>query len=135
MSDGIRFNSKIDLWLLVVLLLAAAASLLPALRMLGGGAAELLLAVSLLLVAAFILWILAATRYILSDDELLIRCGPFKWTVPIREITEVAPTRNPASSPALSLDRLRIDYGDGRWIMISPEPRAAFLRSLEARRG
>jgi hypothetical protein len=43
-------------------------------------------------------------------------------------------TRNPLSSPAMSLDRLRIEYGQGKAIMISPEPRAEFLRQLEHRR-
>jgi hypothetical protein len=135
MSEGISFNSKIDLWLLVVLLLAVAVCLLPALQLIGGGGGALrLAAIPLLLVAAFVLWLLVSTRYLLLQQELQIRCGPFKWTVPINEITAVAPTRSPWSSPALSLDRLRIDYAQGRSIMISPEPRQEFLRQLQARR-
>jgi hypothetical protein len=46
----------------------------------------------------------------------------------------VVPTRNPLSSPALSLDRLRIEYGQGRAIMISPADKGPFLRALEERR-
>ena len=30
---------------------------------------------------------------------------------PVAEITRITPTRNPLSSPALSLDRLRNEYG------------------------
>jgi hypothetical protein len=38
------------------------------------------------------------------------------------------------TSPAFSLDRLRIEYGRGRWIMISPRDKDGFLRELEVRR-
>lgn len=43
-------------------------------------------------------------------------------------------TSNPLASPALSLDRLKIEYGQGHWIMISPRDREGFLRELESRR-
>jgi hypothetical protein len=134
MDEGISFNSKIDMWLLVVLLLAVAVCLLPALQFIGAGGALRLVAIPLFLVAAFVLWLLVSTRYLLLQKEIRIRSGPFKWVVPINEITAVTPTRNPLSSPALSLDRIRIDYGKGRSIMISPEPRQEFLRQLQARR-
>lgn len=135
MSDGLSFGSKVDLWLLIVLLVVFSICVFPALSLLGeGGAGARAVAVLLLAFGALPVWILLATRYVLSDEELRIRCGPFKWTVPLREITAVTPTRSPLSSPALSLDRLRIDYGNGRSILISPEQRNAFLRSLEARR-
>jgi hypothetical protein len=46
----------------------------------------------------------------------------------------VVPTRNPLSSPALSLDRLHIRYGGSRMgIMISPVNKAVFLQDLAAR--
>jgi hypothetical protein len=51
----------------------------------------------------------------------------------MRDIRTVTPTRNPLSSPALSLDRLRIDYGRGRRIMVSPRDPGAFLRELRRR--
>jgi len=135
MTEGIRFNSKIDLWLLVVLLLFAAVCLFPALRMLGAGTgiAMRAFAVLLLLIAALPVWLIAATHYVLTDTALEVRSGPFRWRVRLDEITAITPTRSPLSSPALSLDRLRIDYGRGRSIMISPEPRQAFLHQLQAR--
>ena len=69
----------------------------------------------------------------MSASELFVRCGPFSWTIPIREIESIESTSSALSSPALSLDRLRIRYGQ-RWVMISPEPRQAFLQQLEHRR-
>ncbi|MFN7267027.1 MAG: PH domain-containing protein, partial [Bacteroidota bacterium] len=45
----------------------------------------------------------------------------------IRKITE---TNNPLSSPALSLDRLWIDYGKNGAVMISPEDKEGFIRHI-----
>ena len=77
------------------------------------------------------LWLLLGTRYILEPDQLLVRSGPFRWRVPIADIVRITPTTNPLSSPALSLDRLRIEYGRGSAIMISPRDKDRFLRDLE----
>ncbi|TXT21079.1 MAG: hypothetical protein FD134_2764 [Gallionellaceae bacterium] len=82
------------------------------------------------------LMLLRGTGYTLEPTRLLIQSGPLKWVVPLAEIHSIAPTRNPLSSPALSLDRLLITYGpDRKQIMISPEDKAGFLRELEALRG
>ena len=48
----------------------------------------------------------------------------------IDDITSVRRTRNPLSSPALSMDRLSIRYGKGRRIMISPADQAGFLEAI-----
>jgi hypothetical protein len=42
----------------------------------------------------------------------------------------VEETRNPLSSPALSLDRLKITYGNGKRIMISPADKIGFLKAI-----
>jgi membrane protein YdbS with pleckstrin-like domain len=80
------------------------------------------------------IWLLATTEYTLSDKELLVVSGPFRWSVPIVDITKVEGTRNPLSSPAFSLDRLSIEYARGKSIMISPLQQERFLLSLQARR-
>jgi len=80
---------------------------------------------------AFVIWVLYSTSYKLSGNELLIRSGPFRWTVPLDSIEEIHPTRNILSSPACSLDRLRIRYRGSRYgVMISPENKSAFLQDL-----
>ncbi|MFO1350813.1 MAG: PH domain-containing protein [Gammaproteobacteria bacterium] len=79
-------------------------------------------------------WIMLGTRYTLDGASLRIRSGPFRWEVPLASITAIYPTRNPLSSPALSLDRLRIRYTGSRFgIMISPVDQQGFLRDLAAR--
>jgi hypothetical protein len=128
--------SKIDLWLIAVTALSVATSTgaLLAVSLKGGVPAAVLASTALLLLVAGIglpLWVLLGTRYELTPERLLVRCGPFRWTVPLREIRAVTPTRSPLSSPALSLDRLRIDYGRGSSVMISPRDKAGFLADLE----
>ena len=48
-------------------------------------------------------------------------------------IAGVRPTRSALSSPALSLDRLRIDHGAGgrRTVLVSPADRAGFVQALQ----
>jgi hypothetical protein len=129
------FRSKVDRWL--VLILAASALLV----LVGVGAAartgemSLAGAAATVLVAAGIpVWIFTTTRYDLSGGTLLVRSGPFRWSIPVADIKSITPTNNPLSSPALSLDRLRIEYGQGRAVMISPNDKDAFLRVLETHR-
>ena len=131
------FESKRDAWLVAVLWgavlvcvwsgvqqFSTSAPLLARLATLGG----------LMAVAGFMLWVLYGTTYELMSGELLIRCGPFRLRVPLKEIRSVRPTRNPLSSPACSLDRLAIRWGPRRKrVMISPEEKSAFLRALQER--
>ncbi|HUF74245.1 MAG TPA: PH domain-containing protein [Gammaproteobacteria bacterium] len=135
MSSELGFNSKIDLWLLIVILTAVAACLW------GIGAiwdanSVVFWPVALILALGGILlpiWIIVSLRYYLSDEVLRVRCGPRQWNIAIRDITSVSPTNEAKTSPALSFDRLLIEYGTGR-VLISPEPRVEFLRQLEHRR-
>jgi hypothetical protein len=51
--------------------------------------------------------------------------------VNLREVTSVVYTRNPISSPALSLNRLAIYKGNSLLIIISPENREAFIDEMK----
>ena len=124
-----------DAWLAAIVVVAAVAAL---------GVAGALLVSDVpyrLPLAAFLgaiggvlpLWVMGGTRYIVGAAELRIVSGPFRWRVPLRDIRAVTPTHNPLSSPALSLDRLRIEYGRRKWIMVSPRDREAFVSELRRR--
>ena len=76
--------------------------------------------------------LLAYTSYTITEKSLSIRSSLFKWEIALKEISAIEPTNDPLSSPALSLDRLRIEYGQGKSIMISPLNKAEFIRDLQA---
>jgi len=130
-----RFRSKLDTWLLVTLIAAVLMSAGAAFTLRGASSPDRWIAVPALLVGAGLpVWLLLGTHYTITDTELRVRSGPFGWRVPLAEIRSVTPTRNPLSSPALSLDRLRIDYGPGRALLVSPQDKGGFLACLEERR-
>ena len=130
------YRSKADTWLVAVLAIAIVASIFAAIKVLSTGSA------TAWAVAAFIasigaglpLWLLFSTRYKLGHSELVVQSGPFKWRILVADITSVTPSNDPLSSPALSLDRLRIDYGRGSSLMISPSNKDQFVRDIEAAR-
>ena len=73
------------------------------------------------------LWLLLATTYEIDDETLRVRSGPFRWLIPLDEIERVEETRSALSAPALSLDRIRIVYGSGKSIMVSPQNKEDFI--------
>ena len=134
------FASKRDVWLSVVIvvtdivmLYALAVLLIRALRT---GALSIYPAIAiLLLVLGLVTWVFADTRYLIRENTLFIRSGPFRWRVPIGKIESVSATYDPSSSPALSLDRLSIKYrkdGGRCEILVSPRDKTAFLHALRA---
>lgn len=131
---------KYDRWLVAVLALGAVVSLaLPALlwASVPAAARPMLLGTLALdfVVIAFVVWLVAAIRYELSESDLVVRFGPFRITVPLQGIDEIFPTKNPLSAPAPSLDRLQINYRVGerrRVVLVSPKDKAAFLEDVAA---
>lgn len=91
-SEPVRsiHHSKRDLWLVVLLwamaILLHAAALVVVLAPCPPGL-RIALPIILLLVSYLMLWILYGTRYLLTDLELRIACGPFRWRVPYDDIT------------------------------------------------
>ena len=127
-----RFKSKIDRWLLfllvAVMVFEVVVMSIAATRVNSPGAATVLI-VSALAIVALIGSMLVGMHYTVAGDTLRVACGPFRWKVPIDAIQSVEATRSPSSSPALSLDRLRIHYGK-RHIMVSPSDKAGFIKAI-----
>ena len=127
-----RFPSKIDGWLVFVFaaaMFAQLAALVVVLTQENDSVAALIIGITIVVVVLFVGSLFRSTYYAVDGDQLLVVSGPFRWHVPIDEITSVTPTRNPLSSPALSLDRLRIAYGKKK-ILVSPADKAGFLRAI-----
>jgi len=133
----IVYPSKRDAWLVAVLWGGVVAVLGSVFTLWSNPeplASRVVMTVLLGAVAVLILWITYGTQYTLTAHELLIRSGPFRWRIALREIIEGFPTSNPVSGPACSLDRLCVRYGIGRRsILISPQDKEAFLGELVVR--
>jgi len=134
----LAFRSKRDGWLVAVLWFASALLLAGAISVaVSGSPFGIALAVFMVASGALGPWALYATAYTITPTELLVRSGPFRWRIALDAIETVVPTRLPLSSPACSLDRLRIAYrganGRPRALLISPEHTPVFLASLAAR--
>ncbi len=127
------YRSKIDLWLVIVIVAAPIMLLEFILDGLNtpDTFAELLAVVIVVAELGLLTWLYFSTRYTISGDFLLVKAGPFSWVIPIEDIVSVEPTRNPTSSPALSLDRLLIRYGQSAELMISPKDKSGFMKELK----
>ncbi|HVF68838.1 MAG TPA: PH domain-containing protein [Pyrinomonadaceae bacterium] len=129
------YRSKKDLWLFGLVWGAVLAPLAVGLFNVVGGNAEVgwtFLRVGVVTAAAVLLTTFPL-NYEIASGELVARSGLMRWRVPLDAIQEVSPSRNPASSPAWSLDRLRVEYLKGartHTLYVSPEDKAAFLYDL-----
>ncbi len=127
-----EFTSKIDTWLLGVIVAVILVSVVTVfLVMKKGGTIGYLSAIFMAVVgAALPVWLLLSTKYIVTGEALIIRSGPFSQSVLLASISSVQNTRSPRSSPALSLDRLRISYANGKSIMVSPKNKRKFRAAI-----
>ena len=133
-GPAIRFQSKVDLWIAFVLIAVIAMDLLVLVNVFefeSAGPRDLAIGAVILAVVSLIGWMLIGTWYEVSGDSLRVACGPFRWTLATASIRGVRPSRAWWSSPALSLDRLRIDYGDRRWVLVSPRDKEEFIAALK----
>ena len=119
-----RFESKRDTWLWIV----ALGGPVVIIALIGPPVAAI---IALVITAVVGLLTFRSTYYVIDSDTLTIRSMGLKWRVPIRDIRSIMPTRSALSSPALSLDRLQIDYAN-KSILVSPEDRDRFIAALRS---
>lgn len=72
-----------------------------------------------------------STHYTIKGENLIIKSGIFiNKTIKITDIYKVEKTNSILSSPALSLDRIEIFYGNQNSMMISPKQKEEFIAEL-----
>ena len=134
-----RFRSKIDWWLYIVFVGWIAGNIWAILSYaINGGLGALIITISFTpFTVLLILPVLLKTYYELGDEELKIRSGLGKGrSINYNQIVSASETKNPTSSPALSMDRLEIKFRhkSGRVsdsIIISPKDKETFLGLLK----
>lgn len=128
-----RFNSKVDTWIglllgfVVIVDVAFVIMLAQGTDSPGAKTGAILTMIAALLL---LLWLAFSTYYTVDKQTLRVVSGPFRWKIPLADIQAVTPSRALWSSPALSLDRLRVEYGKNRRVLVSPADKAGFLRAL-----
>ncbi len=133
-----KFRSKIDWWLLLIFIVITANIVIKIYEAnyhysLASNFPHLVIYSLIILV----IWLpISNTYYVVEDNTLVIKSLVFRWKININDITQIEPTHNPLSSPALSLDRLKIYYMKNEKIatvMISPKNKEAFLQAINKR--
>ncbi|MDR2910193.1 MAG: PH domain-containing protein [Bacteroidales bacterium] len=83
-------------------------------------------------VLLFIVIILTGIRYVISDGKLYSKMWFIPWgSIKIEDIVSVKRSYNPLSSPAASLKRLCIGFGNGKFGLISPVREDEFIETLK----
>lgn len=130
-----KFRSKIDWWLLLIFVVITANIIFKIYQevhhsSIGTNFSHLMIYSLVILV----IWLpIFSTYYVVETNILVIKSLIFRWKINIDDITQIEPTHNPLSSPALSLDRFKISYmKNGRIakVMISPKDKEGFLNTL-----
>lgn len=122
-----KYKSKIDIGLILIVFCIIAISTVP---MFVPEIAWLGIIIDLTVILIF-LNIIYGTAYIIEEDMLTIRYGIFiNKTIDIHDIVEVNKTKDMESSPALSLDRIRLKLKNKETVMISPKDRDGFINKI-----
>lgn len=126
-----RFPSKIDAWLALLGGLACAFTIGAAV-VVALSDAPVWLIVVLAITPALLAWVLVRTAYDVTASTLVVRSGPFRWTIPLDSMQSLAATRSTLSAPALSLDRIVVRHTGGE-LLVSPKDKAGFVATLLTR--
>ena len=127
------YRSKIDWWIGLLGVVAILVSIVAGLKALSSYSPDATLNALLVGGPGTVIPLLAllTTRYTIKEKQLFVRSGPIRWRIPIADISAITPSHDPIASPALSLNRLRIEYGRNKSLLISPRKREDFLRHIE----
>jgi Bacterial PH domain len=129
------YKSKKDTWIIVVIVASiiitsfAGASLI----LFAPGIWDRFIGMVVLFAALVPVLLTTPVSYTIDSQSIYIRGGWTNWTIPIERILAVRPSRNWIASPALSLDRLEIEYKSWQGtslLSISPERTSQFLKEL-----
>jgi hypothetical protein len=85
-------------------------------------------------VISLLLWCWYSTYYMIDNETLIARCGPFIWRISIQEITVIRlnqKTIGGTYKPSLSWESIEIQYKMFRSIYITPEKLDNFLSELK----
>lgn len=115
------FRSKIDWWLILLIIGIFGYPIVE-----GVLTNQFVISLTMLAILLVIFWMFSKIKYIIDANVLKI------WwiKIEIKSIKRIYKTRNPLSSPALSLDRIAIVYNKYDEVLISPKDKQGFVEEL-----
>lgn len=130
-----KFRSKKEWWVLafVICMTGLIVQLLVTMYAKGNISAYPVHAVTYMLTVVILWWPIFNTRYVVDEEYLIIHSMFLKWKIKKSDIQSISVTNNSVASPALSLDRLKVDYikdGKSKFVLVSPKAKTAFLTAL-----
>jgi hypothetical protein len=133
-ADVQWFRSKVDWWIAILLCVPPIAVVAVNVALFAGeksGEWPVGVMTALVVLGVYFGFVFPM-RYGLGNGLLIVRSGLLRQTITLQDVVEVSRTHNPLSSPALSLDRLRVQFGAGffKAVMISPADRERFLQVM-----
>lgn len=119
------FKSKVDWWLGLPLIYPIFLSITSIVDDEWYGYMGLFIIILLIIIASKV------TKYIISENQLTIQCFFYvNAKIDILKIKKIEKTNTILSSPALSFDRIRINYNKYDEIFIAPKEKQHFINKL-----
>lgn len=115
------YKSKVDWWLILLMLCVFGYPIVDGIMM-----KEYTLSITFVVILLLVGLLFYSIQYKIEGENLIV----WKNKIDIKTITKIYKTRNPLSSPALSIDRIAIVYNKFDEILISPKDREDFIKEL-----
>lgn len=88
------------------------------------------LSVLMLLLMGYFGYLFVSTVYWIEAGVLKVKCGFYKKDLPISNIYKIIENRDPINSPAMSMDRLSLKYGQWETLNVSPKDKIGFVAAI-----
>lgn len=131
-----RFKGKIAKWFYSIMIIVAVI-LIPVivLAVIDGEAFVLAVVLSIFVfIEAFFISIIFRNFVELKSDSLLIVFGVVRVSILYNDMKEIRTTRDFSSSLAASFDRIRIQYKNGKTVMISLQNKQQFYKEIQKKK-
>lgn len=115
------YRSKIDWWLMLLVFGLLGYPIIEGLY-----TQNYIVVLIFIVINSIILLLFRSIRYVINDTQLKV----WYTKIDINTIKKIYATKNPLSSPALSIDRIAIVYNKYDEVLISPKNRAEFIEEL-----
>lgn len=119
------FPSKKDTW--VTILFLALAIIMGAGMFESGSVVVYVIGIATIILLG---WMWFGTGYHIEAGRLKIKAGPLRSTVKIENIRGLKASHTFLSGPALSMDRIEIQYNKYDIAIVSPKDKAAFVHAV-----